>query len=117
MYSLPELNDWRGCVGVCNVGGIFSIVVDTVLCGYTMTCYTACICVYVALHIKLFFTLETKKMQKIIFACKNNSLSYPLFPPPTCVPVVPTAGPRQLCGEAVEEVEDCPGKDHYIVHV
>lgn len=38
-------------------------------------------------------------------------------PPPTCVPVVATAGPRQLCGEAVEEVEDGPGKNHDVVHV
>ena len=40
-------------------------------------------------------------------------------PPPllTCVPVVATAGPWQLCGEAVEEVEDGPGKDHNVVHV
>lgn len=28
-----------------------------------------------------------------------------------------TAGPRQLCGEAVEEVEDGPGQDHDVVHV
>lgn len=40
-----------------------------------------------------------------------------MLPPPTCIPVVPTGSPRQLRGEAVEEVEDGPGKDHYIVHV
>ncbi|TNN82149.1 hypothetical protein EYF80_007517 [Liparis tanakae] len=28
--------------------------------------------------------------------------------------VMPTGSPRQLCGEAVEEVEDGPGKDHHI---
>lgn len=41
----------------------------------------------------------------------------PLLPPPTCVPVVATAGPRQLRGEAVEEVEDGPGQNHDVVHV
>lgn len=46
-----------------------------------------------------------------------NLLSYPLFPHPTCIPVVTTASPWQLGGEAVEEVENGPGKDHYIVHV
>lgn len=39
IYSLPEFNHWRSCIGVCNVGGIFSIVVNTVLCGDTMMCY------------------------------------------------------------------------------
>lgn len=37
MYLLPELNDWRGCIDVCNVGSIISKGVDTVLCEYTMS--------------------------------------------------------------------------------
>lgn len=44
-------------------------------------------------------------------------LPYQPFPVPTCIPVMATAGPRQLGGEAVEEVEDGPGENHYIVHV
>lgn len=34
VYSLPELNHRRRGVGVGDVGGVFSVVVDTVLCGY-----------------------------------------------------------------------------------
>lgn len=33
-YSLPELNDRRGGVGVGDVGSIFSIGVNTILCGH-----------------------------------------------------------------------------------
>lgn len=33
MYSLPELNHRRRGVGVGDVGGVFSVVVDAVLCG------------------------------------------------------------------------------------
>lgn len=58
----------------------------------------------------LFFSPEAKKQWLFFF-------SYLLYHPPTCIPVVPTASPRQLSGEAVEEVEDGPGKDHYIVHI
>lgn len=47
----------------------------------------------------------------------DNVVLYLMFPPPTCVPVVTAGRPRQLSGEAVEEVEDGPGKDHYIVDV
>lgn len=47
----------------------------------------------------------------------NDFLSYPPLTLPTCIPVVPTGCPRQLGGEAVEEVEDGPGEDYYIVHV
>lgn len=36
---------------------------------------------------------------------------------PTCVPVVSAAGPGQLGGKAVEEVEDGPGENHNVVHV
>lgn len=61
----------------------------------------------------VFFSPE-KKRSKIIFAC-NSFL--PLRLPPTCIPIVTTASPRQLSGEAVEEVEDGPGKNHYIVHI
>lgn len=42
-YSLPELNDWRSCIGVCNVGGVFPVEVNTVLCEYKMMCYFWCI--------------------------------------------------------------------------
>lgn len=39
------------------------------------------------------------------------------FPTPTCIPIVSTAGPWQLGGKTVEEVEDGPGKDHDVIHV
>lgn len=118
MYSLPELNHWRRCVGVCNVGGIFSVVVNTVLCGYTMRCYyfwRAC-CVF---RCSCGIEILGDKNNTPEYFCQQGEfpLFYPLFPPPTCIPIVATASPRQLSGEAVEEVEDGPGKDHYIVHV
>lgn len=93
MYSLPELNDRRRCIRVGDVGGIFSIIVNTVFCKYTI-CY----------HGES--TMQEHGEQKV----------FSLFPP-TCVPVVPTAGPRQLRGEAVEEVENGPGEDHDVVYV
>ena len=45
MYSLPELDHWRGCVGVCDVGGIFSVEVDAVLCEnmMNMTLFFECL--------------------------------------------------------------------------
>lgn len=92
VYSLPELNHRRRGVGVGDVGGVFSVIVDAVLCGYAKVWH-----------------------KRSIAAAWRNVPPQP--PPPTCVPVVATAGPRQLCGEAVEEVEDGPGKDHNVVHI
>lgn len=88
VYSLPELNNRRCGVGVGDVGGVFSVIVDAVLCGYAK-----------------------------VWHKRNIAAVPPQPPPPTCVPVVATSGPRQLCGEAVEEVEDGPGKDHDVVHI
>lgn len=95
MYSLPKLNDGRSCVGVCDVGGIFSIVVDTVLCRNTRICDTKI----------SFFNFLFCRRKMMICGCSVLSSS----PPLTCIPVVSTASPGQLSGEAVEEVEDCPG--------
>lgn len=39
LYSLPELNHRRRGVGVSDVGGVFSVVVDAVLCGYAKVCH------------------------------------------------------------------------------
>ena len=103
IYSLPELDHRRRCVGVCNVGGIFSIVVNTVLCGRTVSRY---------------YSAELASMNMWDWRQgEKNPVAYEQFPPPTCVPVVSAASPRQLSGETVEEVEDGPGQDHYIVHV
>lgn len=64
------------------------------------------------------FSVDVPNNTPVYFsATKKIFLPYQPFPPPTCVPVMATAGPRQLGGEAVEEVEDGPGEDHYIVHV
>ena len=91
VYSLPELNHRRRGVGVGDVGGVFSIVVNTVLCEYAKVWH-----------------------KRTMVAAWRKS---PPPPPPTFVLVVGAAGPWQLCGEAVEEVEDGPGKDHNVVHV
>lgn len=90
-HLLPELNHRRRGVEARDVGGVFSIVVDAVLCGQ-----------------------ETARLR---YQPTVQQLFSSDPPESTCVPVVSTAGPGQLGGKAVEEVEDCPGQDHDVVDV
>lgn len=68
MYSLPELNDWRGCIRVCDVGGIFSIVVNTILYRNTTAYYyfwvrTACIRADMTPHNKIWFPFLSRNKE------------------------------------------------------
>ena len=78
VYSLPEFNNRRRCIWVCDVGGIFSIIINTVFCECKAASYNYCFFYWLLIFsVFLFVRGAVLSSAASSYLCSSNAHSRP----------------------------------------